>query len=184
MPSKSKNARLEQLQILKKKLDLRLQQLAQKGMSKEKAQIDPLVKSLKAKIRQTNIRIAAFEKYVKQTEELAEAKAQKLAEPKKKKEKKKKAEPKEAPKTKQAPAPEEAKPQKQPKPSAQEEPKQPKPAKPPEPVVAPKPVEVPRPVEPPKPVEIPKPAEAPKPVKEPKFAEAKPKKPESKVKKE
>ena len=158
MPSKSKNARLEQLQILKKKLDLRLQQLAQKGISKEKAQIDPLVKSLKAKIRQTNIRIAAFEKYVKQTEELAEAKAQKLAQPKKKKEKKKKAEPKEAPKAKQAPAPEEPKqpkPQKQPKPSAPEEPKQPKPAKPPEPVVEPKPVEMPKPVETPKPAEAP-----------------------------
>jgi len=109
MPSKSKNVRLEQRRILEKKLDLRLQQLAQKGISKEKAQSDPLVKNLKAKIRQTNIRIAVFEKYVKQAEELAQAKAQKLAEPKKKKEKKPKAEPKPKKKT---PAPADKKPKK------------------------------------------------------------------------
>jgi hypothetical protein len=86
MSSKSKDVRIEQRRILEKKLDLRLQQLAQKGISKEKAQSDPLVKNLKAKIRETNIRITAADKFVKLNEKLAEAKAQKLAEPKTKEE--------------------------------------------------------------------------------------------------
>ncbi|MCX5847899.1 MAG: hypothetical protein NTW65_00395 [Deltaproteobacteria bacterium] len=88
MASKSKDVRMEQLRIFEKKLDLRLQQLAKKGISKEKAQIDPLVKSLKSKIRETNVRIAAFEKFVQRNQALAQAKAQKLAEPAAKKEKK------------------------------------------------------------------------------------------------
>ncbi len=79
MSSKSKDVRIEQRRILEKKLDLRLQQLAQKGISKEKAQSDPLVKNLKSKIRETNIRIKAVDKSAKLNEELAQAKAQKLA---------------------------------------------------------------------------------------------------------
>ena len=80
MASKSKNVRIEQLRIFEKKLALRLQQLDQKGISKEKAQSDPLVKSLKSKIRQTNVRIAVFDKFVKRTQELAQVKIQKIAE--------------------------------------------------------------------------------------------------------
>ena len=64
MASKSKDVRIEQLRIFEKKLALRLQQLDKKGISKEKAQSDPLVKSLKSKIRETNVRIAALEKFV------------------------------------------------------------------------------------------------------------------------
>jgi hypothetical protein len=86
MSSKSKDVRIEQRRILEKKLDLRLQQLAQKGISKEKSQSDPLVKNLKAKIRETNIRIKAADKFVKLNEELAQAKAQKLADLAKKEE--------------------------------------------------------------------------------------------------
>ena len=86
MSSKSKDLRIEQRRILEKKLDLRLQQLAQKGISKEKAQSDPLVKNLKAKIRETNIRVKAADKFVKLNEELAQAKAQKLAQLAKKEE--------------------------------------------------------------------------------------------------
>jgi TolA-binding protein len=81
MASKSKDVRMEQLRIFEKKLVLRLEQLAQKGISKEKAQSDSLVKSLKSKIRETNVRIAAFEKFVKLNQKLAQAKEQKLAEP-------------------------------------------------------------------------------------------------------
>ena len=88
MPSKTKKVRIEQRRVLEKKLNLRLQTLAKKGISEEKAKSDPLVKSLKSKIRQTDVRIAVFEKYVKQAEELAQAKAQKLVEGPKKKEKK------------------------------------------------------------------------------------------------
>jgi len=80
MASKSKDVRIEQLKTFEKKLALRLQQLEQKGISKEKAMIDALVKELKSKIRQTNKRIAAFDKFVQRTQDLAQAKAQKLAE--------------------------------------------------------------------------------------------------------
>ena len=80
MPSKSKGVRVEQCRILEKKLGLRLQKLDQKGVDKEKAQKDPLVKNLKAKIRETKARIAAADKHVLKTEELVQAKTQKLAE--------------------------------------------------------------------------------------------------------
>ncbi len=80
MASKSKNVRMEQLRVFEKKLALRLEQLEKKGISKEKAQSDPLVKSLKSKIKQTKVRIAVFDKFVQKKEELAKAKAQKLAE--------------------------------------------------------------------------------------------------------
>jgi hypothetical protein len=88
MASKSKNVRMEQLRIFEKKLAMRLQQLDQKGISKEKAQSDPLVKSLKSKIRETNVRIAAVEKFVQLTQALAQAKVQKLADLAAKKEEK------------------------------------------------------------------------------------------------
>jgi hypothetical protein len=88
MASKSKDVRMEQLRIFEKKLDLRLQQLAKKEISKEKAQSDPLVKSLKSKIRETNVRIAAFDKFVQLTQALAQAKVQKLADLAAKKEEK------------------------------------------------------------------------------------------------
>jgi len=94
MSSKSKEVRLQQRRVFEKKLELRLQQLKQKGVDEEKAQSDPLVKKLNAKIRQTNFRITVFEKYVHQAEELAKAKAQKLVEGPVKKEKPLKAEPK------------------------------------------------------------------------------------------
>ena len=88
MASKSKDVRIEQLRIFEKKLALRLQQLDQKGISKEKAQSDPLVKSLKSKIRETNVRIAAVEKFVQLTQALAQAKVQKLVDLAAKKEEK------------------------------------------------------------------------------------------------
>lgn len=88
MASKSKNVRMEQLRIFEKKLAIRLQQLDQKGIDKEKASKDPLVKSLKSKIRETNARIAAIDKFVQRVQELAKAKAQKLADESMKKEEK------------------------------------------------------------------------------------------------
>jgi hypothetical protein len=118
MASKSKDVRIEQLNIFQKRLDLRLQQLAKKGISEKDAQRDPLVKSLKSKIRETNVRIAAFEKFVKLTEALAQAKVQKLAELAAKKEEK--AEQKQAqPKQKKA----DKEPKKQPAASGEEAPK-------------------------------------------------------------
>ena len=79
MASKSKDVRIEQLRMFEKKMSLRLEQLEKNGVSKEKLQNDPIVKSLKAKIRQTKVRIAAFDKFVQQTQALAQAKAAKLA---------------------------------------------------------------------------------------------------------
>ncbi len=84
MSSKSKDVRIEQRRMLEEKLDLRLQQLAQKGISKEKAQSNPLVKNLKAKIKETNARIKAVEKIEKLNEDLAQAKILKLTAPAKK----------------------------------------------------------------------------------------------------
>jgi hypothetical protein len=84
MSSKSKDVRIEQRRMLEEKLDLRLQQLAQKGISNEKAQSNPLVKNLKAKIRETNTRIKAVEKIEKLNEDLAQAKILKLTAPAKK----------------------------------------------------------------------------------------------------
>jgi hypothetical protein len=89
MSSKSKEVRIEQRRISEAKLALRLKKLAEKGISKEDAQRDSLVKNLKSKIRETNVRIAAFEKNIKLAQALAQAKAEKLAAPPKKKEKSK-----------------------------------------------------------------------------------------------
>ncbi|MFZ2397230.1 MAG: hypothetical protein WAW31_00945 [Smithella sp.] len=112
--------RIEQLKIFQKRLDLRLQQLAQKGIGEDKAQKDPLVKSLKSKIRETNVRIAAFEKFVKLTEKLAQDKVQKLADLAARKEEK--TEQKQAqPKQKKA----DKEPKKQPAASDEEAPKKP-----------------------------------------------------------
>jgi hypothetical protein len=79
MASKSKDVRMEQLRIFEKKLVLRLEQLAKKGISKEKALTDSLVKSLKSKIRETNVRIKALEKFIQLNQKLAQDKVQKLA---------------------------------------------------------------------------------------------------------
>jgi len=128
MASKSKDVRIEQLRIFQKRLDLRLQQLVQKGIGEKEAQKDPLVKSLKSKIKETNIRITAIEKFVKIAEALVQAKAQKQAELVAKKEEKseqKQAEPKQKkgdkePKKQSVPSGEE-KPKKQKKQSADTE---------------------------------------------------------------
>jgi hypothetical protein len=88
MSSKSKKVRIEQRRILETRLELRLKKLAEKGVSKEDAQRDPLVKNLKSQIRETNVRIAAFEKNIKLAQTLAQAKAQKVAELSAKKEEK------------------------------------------------------------------------------------------------
>lgn len=80
MASKSKDVRIEQRRILEKKLELRLSKLAGQGDASEKAKSDPLVKNLKSQIRETNIRIAAFDKNTAKIQELKQAKEKKLAE--------------------------------------------------------------------------------------------------------
>lgn len=77
MASKSKDVRMEQRRVLEKKLELRLQKLEALGAAKEK---DPMVKNLRSQIRETDIRIAAFDKNIAKIEALKQAKAKKLAE--------------------------------------------------------------------------------------------------------
>jgi len=127
MASKSKDVRIEQLRIFEKKLALRLEKIAQKGISKEKAQKDPLVKSLKSKIRETNVRIAAVEKFVQLTQALAQAKVQKLADLAAKKEEKSEPAPKQAePKQKKKVDAVDKEPKKQPAANDEKAPKEPK----------------------------------------------------------
>lgn len=109
MASKNKDVRIEQRRVLEKKLDMRLSKLAGLGVASEKVKSDPLVKNLKSQIRETNIRIAAFDKNMLKIEELKQAKARKLAE-------------KSAPKEEQAAPEKEAKPKKKAA-SADKEPK-------------------------------------------------------------
>jgi len=109
MASKNKDVRIEQRRVLEKKLDLRLSKLAGLGVASEKVKSDPLVKNLKSQIRETNIRIAAFDKNMLKIEELKQAKARKLAE-------------KSVPKEEQAAPEKEAKPKKKAA-SADKEPK-------------------------------------------------------------
>jgi len=80
MSSKSKEVRLEQRRVLEKKLELRLSKLAGLGVSSEKAKIDPLVKKLRSEIRETNVRIAAFDKNAEKVLAMKQAKEKKLAE--------------------------------------------------------------------------------------------------------
>lgn len=80
MASKSKEVRLEQRRVLEKKLELRLSKLAGLGVASEKVKSDPLVKNLKSQIRETNVRIAAFDKNTVKIQELKQAKEKKLAE--------------------------------------------------------------------------------------------------------
>lgn len=115
MASKSKEVRIEQRRVLEKKLELRLAKLAGLGIASEKAKTDPLVKSLKSQIRETNIRIAAFDKNTEKIQALKQAKEKKLAE-------------KSAPKEAQAEPEKEAKPKKKATTGEKEPKKKPSPA--------------------------------------------------------
>lgn len=79
MASKSKDVRIEQRRVLEKKLEMRLARLAETGDTAEKAQKDPLVKSLKSQIRETNARIGAIDKNIAKIEEMKTDKVRKLA---------------------------------------------------------------------------------------------------------
>ncbi len=70
MASKSREVRMEQRRVLEKKLELRLQKLEALGAAKEK---DPMVKNLRSQIRETDIRIAAFDKNIAKIEALKQA---------------------------------------------------------------------------------------------------------------
>lgn len=103
MSSESKATRLKQKTEWEVKLEGRVALLSGKGIDEKKIARDILVKELKSKIRESQVRLNAIAANEKRTEELAAVKAERLATPKE-----------EAPKAKKAPEPppEEAKPKK------------------------------------------------------------------------
>lgn len=91
MASKTKEARLNQMNYLEGKLEQRLSVLAEKGLESKKITGDMAVKKLRAEIRETTARLKAIEAREKKLEEMAATKAEKLAAPKQEKANKKKA---------------------------------------------------------------------------------------------
>ena len=102
MASQSRETRQKQLAEWEVKSQKRLAFLGEKGFDEKKIARDVLVKELKAKIKESQVRLRAIDAREKRTAELAAIKADRLAKPKE-----------EAPKPKKAaePAPE-AKPKK------------------------------------------------------------------------
>ncbi len=92
MPSKSKEARLEQKNFWEEKLKQRLDVLAENGVDPRKSFKDRTVKKIRAKLRDTEARLNSIGTQEKKIEEMAAKKAEKLAAPKEKKTKKKLAE--------------------------------------------------------------------------------------------
>lgn len=89
MPSKTKEARLQQKTNFEKKLAERLSLLGEKGLDSKQITRDSAVKKLRAQIRETNDRLKAIEAREHKIEEMAKAKAEKSAAPKEKASKKK-----------------------------------------------------------------------------------------------
>ncbi|MDD5450637.1 MAG: hypothetical protein PHT49_01915 [Desulfovibrionales bacterium] len=82
MASERRETRLKQKAEWEVKLQKRLALLAEKGADKKKIARDALVKGLKAKIRESQIRLRAIDATEKRTAELATIKAERLARPK------------------------------------------------------------------------------------------------------
>lgn len=92
MPSKGKEERLEQKAYWERKLSQRLAQLKEEGVEPGKVVKDTVVKQIRARLRETNNRLETIANLEKKAQEMAAAKAEKLATPKVKKSKKKDAE--------------------------------------------------------------------------------------------
>ncbi len=90
MPSKSKEARLDQRSQLEDKLNQRLAELRDKGEEASRIPQDPKVKMLRADLRKTTERLKAIEAKGKKADELAERKAAKASASKEEKGKKQK----------------------------------------------------------------------------------------------
>ena len=80
MASKTKGIRLDQKEIWRKKLDKRLAELAAGGVEGVAAARDAVVRSLKAKVKEANTRLAAIDAKEKKTADKKETKARKIAE--------------------------------------------------------------------------------------------------------
>ena len=90
MPSKDKEARLDQKGYLEIRLNRRLADLAEKGFEPSRISKDSTVRKLRAEIRKTNARLKVIKGKQEKLDEMVKAKVQKAAEPKKEKGKKQK----------------------------------------------------------------------------------------------
>jgi hypothetical protein len=90
MPSKSKEARLEQKSIVEATLNERLKALAEKGLEPQAIAKDSTVRKLRADLRKAGERLSVIEGREKKLQDMAKAKEEKLQKPKKEKEKKQK----------------------------------------------------------------------------------------------
>ena len=114
MASESRETRLKQLAGWEAKLQKRLAFLGEKGFDEKKIARDALTRELKAKIKESQVRLRAIDATETRTEELAAMKAERLAKPKE-----------EAPKSKKAAEPPpEAKPKKKKKKEENAQPQQ------------------------------------------------------------
>jgi hypothetical protein len=91
MPSKSKEARIEQKNLVEAQLNERLKLLADKGMEPQAIAKDNAIRKLRADLRKANERLSVIQAREDKIEEMARAKQEKLSAPKKQKEKKQKA---------------------------------------------------------------------------------------------
>lgn len=85
MPSKAKEARLEQKNQVEAKLNERLNHLAEKGLEPQVIAKDIAVRKLRADLRKANERLTVIEANEKKLEQMAQAKQEKLNQPKKEK---------------------------------------------------------------------------------------------------
>jgi len=92
MASQSRETRRKQLAEWEVKLQKRLAFLGKKGFDEKKIARDALTKELKAKIKESQVRLRAIDAIEKRTGELAAIKAERLAKPKEEALKTKKAE--------------------------------------------------------------------------------------------
>jgi len=92
MPSKTREARLDQKAFWEAKLNQRLSLLKEKGLESRPIAKDIAIKSLRAKLRETESRLNAIDALEKKVQDMARLKAEKMAIPKEGKAKKKKGE--------------------------------------------------------------------------------------------
>ena len=88
MPSKIKEARVEQKDYLEVKLKERLAILAEQGIEPQRAAKDTAVRKIRAELRATTSRLAVIEGKEKKIEDMAKKKAEKNEKPSKEKSKK------------------------------------------------------------------------------------------------
>lgn len=96
MASKGKEERVGQKAYWEGKLALRLSVLGEKGLEPGKIAKDAVVRKIRARIREADLRLKAIADLEKRTDDLARVKAEKMATPKEEKSKKRKG-PDEAP---------------------------------------------------------------------------------------